>query len=125
MPLNASSPPSVPLTLSYSTASMWKWSLQATMSSQWAAQEAMGATSGGEQDLIKTILLETNPVLLAVTALVSLLHTVFEMLAFRADVSFWRAAKSLEGVSVRSLFVSLFSQAVVLLYLLDNDTSYM
>ena len=105
----------LPLTVSYSTATMMVWSLQATMASQWAAQEAMGTSGAGESDMLKKVLLETNPVLLAVTFTVSLLHMVFEFLAFRADVSFWRAAKSMEGVSVRSLFVTLFSQTVILL----------
>ena len=74
---------------------------------------------------MKGVLLETNPVLLAVTAIVSMLHMVFEFLAFKNDVSFWRAAKSMEGVSVRTLALNTFSQLVIVLYLFDNDTSWM
>ena len=34
---------------------------------------------------------------------VSMLHTLFEMLAFKSDVKFWRHAKSMAGLSLRSL----------------------
>ena len=32
---------------------------------------------------------------------VSLLHTVFDMLAFRNDIGFWKNNKSMEGLSAR------------------------
>jgi hypothetical protein len=85
------------------------------------------------------MLLETNPYLLATTVAVSLLHMLFDFLAFKngdtsmevcssdsgADISFWKGKKSLEGLSVRTLFLNCFSQLVIFLYLLDNDTSWM
>ena len=37
----------------------------------------------------------------AVTMVVSLLHTVFDMLAFRNDIGFWNNNKSMEGLSAR------------------------
>ena len=37
----------------------------------------------------------------AVTMVVSLLHTVFDMLAFRNDIGFWKNNKSMEGLSAR------------------------
>lgn len=45
---------------------------------QAAAQQGAGAAS--ELDEIKRMFLETNPILLIVTAIVSVLHMVFEML---------------------------------------------
>jgi len=36
------------------------------------------------------VLLEGNPILLAVTGAVSMLHTVFDMLAFKNDIGFWQ-----------------------------------
>jgi peptidoglycan/LPS O-acetylase OafA/YrhL len=60
-----------------------------------------------------------NPVLLAVTLVVSLLHAVFEFLAFRNDVAFWRSAKSMEGLSLQSLSVNLFFSVVIFLYLVS------
>ena len=40
------------------------------------------------------------------------------------DVQFWRSRKSLEGLSVRSVFFNVFQSLVVLLYILDNETNY-
>jgi hypothetical protein len=122
----------VPLRLSYSPFALWRFALASQMESQLAMQEAMGGGGGGadtggggEGDLLKSILLDTNPLLLVVTAAVSLLHMVFEFLAFRNDVSFWRGVKSTAGLSVRSIAMSFVTQAIILLYLADNDTSWM
>lgn len=70
------------------------------------------------------MLLETNPYLLGVTFIVSLLHTLFDFLAFKNDVAYWRRKKSMKGMSVNTLAVQCVSQTIVLLYLFDNDTSY-
>ena len=40
-------------------------------------------------DEIKRIIVETEPWFLALTAVVSVLHTIFEFLAFKNDISFW------------------------------------
>lgn len=71
------------------------------------------------------ILMDTNPILLAITTIVSLLHMVFEMLAFKNDVQFWRQRKSMEGLSLRSIAVSAVYQGIVLAYLWDNDPPWM
>ena len=47
---------------------------------------------------------------------VSLLHTLFDMLAFKNDIAFWRNNKSMVGISLQSMLLGLFSQAVDLLY---------
>jgi hypothetical protein len=118
--------PVVPLTVSYSPVSMWRWALEAQMTSSWEMQSAMGTAGEGDTDMIKSILVDTNPLLLGVTVVVSLLHSIFDFLAFRNDISFWRSAKSLEGLSVRTVAMSVFFQGVIFLYLLDfGDTSYM
>lgn len=55
-------------------------------------------------DEIKRIFVETEPWLLAITAVVSVLHTIFEFLAFKNDISFWSQKDSMEGISVKSLY---------------------
>ena len=142
--------------------------------------------------------METNPYLLAVTMIVTLVHTVFEFLAFKngelilfvtiniinkkffdlgvivnffffpyllwsqlpslllgltlsrklwvvlstkipviiiqhglpnllvfvlLDIQFWRSRKTLEGLSVRSVFFNVFQSVIVLLYVMDNETN--
>ena len=51
----------------------------------------MGEEDGDEQDQdsIKEAFLETNIYLLAITFAVSILHTIFEFLAFKNDIQFW------------------------------------
>lgn len=55
-------------------------------------------------DEIKRIFVETEPWLLGITAVVSVLHTIFEFLAFKNDISFWSQKDSMEGISVKSLY---------------------
>ena len=41
----------------------------------------------------------------------------------RTDIQFWRSRKTLEGLSVRSVFFNVFQATVVLLYVMDNETN--
>lgn len=74
-------------------------------------------------DDIKRIFIESNPYYLGVTMIVSLVHTVFDFLAFKNDIGFWRQNKSMEGLSARTMVLNACMQVVIFLYLLDNDTS--
>lgn len=73
--------------------------------------------------MLKEILLDTNPYLLGTTILVSILHMIFEMLAFKSDISHYRNKKNNVGISTRSILGNVFMQSVILLYLLDNNDS--
>ena len=68
---------------------------------------------------------ETDHILLSVTMLVSLLHTVFEVLAFKNDIHFWKNKDSMEGISVKTLYTQTFCSFIIFLYLCDNETSFM
>jgi hypothetical protein len=48
---------------------------------------------------------------------------LFDFLAFKNDVSFWRRKQSLVGLSSRTVIWRAFSQAVIFLYLMDEETS--
>ena len=78
----------------------------------------------GESDELKRVFLEGNPYLLGLTTIVSLLHSVFDMLAFKNDIGFWKNNKSMEGLSARTIIINALCQLVIFLYLLDNKTSY-
>jgi len=115
----------LPLNITYAPVSVLKAAMYAQMEQLWATQRSMGLSSEGDAEEMKRMLVETNPMLLGTTAVVSLLHTVLEMLAFKSDVAHWRRTTSMEGISVRSMFWKLGMDVVVLLYLLDNETSWM
>ena len=90
-------------------------------------KQAAGGAAGSEIDMFKTMLLETNPWFLALTIVVSLLHSLFELLAFSSDVRHWKNKDDLAGVSVGSIVTNVVVQLIITLYLLDNneDTSWM
>lgn len=116
----------VHLSLTFQPISMMKFQLYAAqgMRNKWSSMLGAEALENeDEQDYIKEALLETSPILLGMTIVVSIAHSVFEFLAFKNDIQFWKDRKSLEGLSVRSVFFNLFQSVVVLLYVLDNDTN--
>lgn len=124
MPVN-STVSHVNLTLTFSHMQLWKWQLylSQSMKSQWYGGMLAEDSSDEDQDTIKRTLLETNPYLLVLTVAITLVHNVFEFLAFKNDIQFWRNKKSLEGLSVNSVLFGCFTQLIVLLYVLDNETN--
>lgn len=61
---------------------------------------------------MKRVFLEGNPYLLALTMCVSMLHSVFDFLAFKNDIGFWKENKSMEGLSARSIVINAVCQLV-------------
>ena len=124
VPLNASVA-AANLTLTVAPLSLFRWQLYEQMERTFEHQRAMGTQGEGDGDELKRIFLEGNPILLAVTTVVSVFHTVFDMLAFKNDIGFWRQNKSMEGLSARTITFNAGCQLVIFLYLLDNETSWM
>uniref|UniRef100_A0A669QLC7 CLPTM1 regulator of GABA type A receptor forward trafficking n=1 Tax=Phasianus colchicus TaxID=9054 RepID=A0A669QLC7_PHACC len=76
----------LPFRLSFCPLSLWRWQLYAAQStkSPWNfLGEDLYEQSDEEQDSVKVALLETNPYLLALTIVVSIVHSIFEFLAFK------------------------------------------
>ncbi|XP_054806037.1 uncharacterized protein LOC129308731 [Prosopis cineraria] len=115
----------LPLHMEVGPISMTKWQLFLQIDQSFQIHRSYGSMLEGEGDELKRVFLEGNPYLLAVTMVVSLLHSVFDFLAFKNDIQFWNKNKSMEGLSAKSVVVSFISQLIVFLYLLDNDTSWM
>jgi len=90
-------------------------------------ESTAGGGDGSEFEMIKEVLLDTNIYLLGTTVIVSIFHMIFEMLAFKSDVSHWRNKKDNVGTSVRSILANVVMQSIIFLYLLDNNenTSWM
>lgn len=115
----------LPLNLEVAPISMTKWQLFLQIEQSFQVHRSYGSMLEGETDELKRVFLEGNPYLLVITMIVSLLHSVFDFLAFKNDIQFWNKNKSMEGLSAKSVVVSFISQLIVFLYLLDNDTSWM
>lgn len=115
----------LPLHLEVAPLSMTKWQIYLQIDQSFQIHRSYGSMLDGEADELKRVFLEGNPYLLGITMVVSMLHSVFDFLAFKNDIQFWNKNKSMEGLSAKSVVVSFISQLIVFLYLLDNDTSWM
>lgn len=125
----------VPLYITLNNLAGWKYTLISSMDEGMKTQQQQAASGspmasasdGSEFEKLKEILLDTNSYLLATTVFVSILHMVFEGLAFKSDISHWRKKKDNVGTSVRTILANVFMQGVIFLYLVDNSdgTSWM
>jgi hypothetical protein len=108
--------------ITFAPTSLSRWQFLAQMEASLELQKGMGV---GEKDTddVKRMITETNPTLLAVTFVVSVFHILFDILAFKNDIEFWRNAKSFKGLSVSNLAMSFVAQLIIFLYLQENDTS--
>lgn len=125
MPINETTK-TLELHLTYSPISLFRWQMYESQRMRQKWFSVLGdepEQSEEEQDSLKRALVETNPYLLGITMIVTLVHTVFEFLAFKNDIQFWRSRKTLEGLSVRSVFFNVFQSVIVLFYVMDNETN--
>lgn len=127
-PINATDT-KLPLHVTYQAIGGMKFQAFASLTQGFdQAAQQQGSAGGAEMDEVKRMLTETSPWLLITTAIVTVLHMVFEMLAFKSDVSHWRKKdKDLVGVSLNTILTNCFVQLVILLYLQDSseETSMM
>ncbi|KAI8900570.1 cleft lip and palate transmembrane protein 1-domain-containing protein [Globomyces pollinis-pini] len=113
------------MTITFEPLSMWKFQLYTQFEESFRMQTEMMGVDKSETEQIKRMFLDTNPILLGITVLVSVLHSVFDFLAFKNDIKFWKDKKDMEGLSFRAIILNVIFQTIIFLYLLDNDTSYM
>jgi hypothetical protein len=108
---------------------MWRFQMMVQMDDSFRMQKTLfGGNSASETEIdqIKQMLFDTNPYLLALTFGVSILHSIFDFLAFKNDIQFWKDRRSLEGISVRTILVNVGLQSIIFLYLLDSgETSWL
>lgn len=125
----------LPLHITLKNTPSWQFTIMASIDEgqKMNREKAMRGESvgpggdGAEFEEFKRILIDSNPYLLATTGVVSILHMVFEMLAFKNDVSHWRKKKDNVGTSFRTIIANVIMQTIIFLYLLDNNenTSWM
>ena len=114
----------LPLHLAIEAVGPWKFAFFVQMEQSFSMQKSWGMSNSGESDEVKRIFLEGNPIFLALTIMVSMLHSVFDMLAFKNDIGFWKENKSMHGLSARTILINAGCQLVIFLYLLDSETSF-
>jgi len=75
-----------------------------------------------EIDNMREMFFSINPSLLAVTIVASLLHLLFEFLAFKSDISHWSEIDRtrLEGISRSSTVMNAIVSVFTFVYMLDK-----
>ena len=125
----------LPLNIHLNTLKSWKFNILASIdegmkinAAKAARGEAVGpGADGTEIEEFKRILMDSNIYLLSITGVVSILHMIFETLAFKNDVAHWRKKKDNVGTSLRTILANVVMQIIIFLYLMDNTehTSWM
>lgn len=115
------------LKISIDTKSFWVFRLASSFGeSLQRAGESSGSFVSDEYEELKELFTETSTWLLLLTLTVSILHSLFDILAFKNDVQFWRAKQDdLQGISCRSIFVNVACQSIILLYLVNQRSSWL
>ena len=99
-----------------------RWRLLTHLSQSIESQKQFGFEQSDIDDL-RRLIADTNVTLLGITMLASALHLLFEFLTFKSEVSFWRNNTDLTGLSVRSLFLDMMGQFIIVLFLIEKDSS--
>uniref|UniRef100_A0A8C1BCW9 Lipid scramblase CLPTM1L n=1 Tax=Cyprinus carpio carpio TaxID=630221 RepID=A0A8C1BCW9_CYPCA len=117
-----SSTTELPLTISYDSIALGKLRFWIHMQDAVYSLQQFGFTEK-DADEIKGIFVDTNLYFLALTFFVAAFHLLFDFLAFKNDISFWKHKKSMVGMSSKAVLWRCFSTIVIFLYLLDEQTS--
>ena len=115
----------LPLELHYSPLSISRFQWFLNLRNSFAMQEKSLGISEKESEEMRGMFVHTNPVLLYSTIGVSVLHLLFDMLAFKADFQFWRSVETTAGLSRRAVVMNFFMELVILLYLMDQGASWL
>jgi len=103
-----------------------RWRFQQHMERSFSQNAKIFGEDSEEMLQMRDLVANTNPTLLTATFVVSLLHLIFEFLAFKNDVVFWQscdAAMLNKFVSVQSIVVGIFMQLLLLAYLWDESSN--
>lgn len=80
-----------------------------------------------EDDLngVSQMLQDTPLWLLSTTFVVATLHMLFDILAFKGDIDFWRKLRTTQGISFTNLVAGLACQVIVGLYLWAEEATWL
>ncbi|XP_064467316.1 lipid scramblase CLPTM1L-like [Ornithodoros turicata] len=121
IPVNASVP-QMSLKIVINPISVGRLRLMISVGEAFKAMSSFGLATK-DTDEVKGLFFDTNFYVLLLTLLVSGFHLLFDFLAFKNDVNFWRHKQSFVGLSLRGVVWRGASQVVIFLYLMDEDTS--
>jgi Cleft lip and palate transmembrane protein 1 (CLPTM1) len=100
-----------------------RWAFYAIMDESFSVHRKLGIMEESDMDDIRGLLTENPAELLALTMVISMFHLLFDALAFKSDITYWREMGSAQGLSVRSIGLGLFGQLIVAMYLREQEAS--
>ncbi len=120
--LNTSLPdPAIKLRFTPTSVGAHRLLAQVSMALQQTKQS--GLISEEDLDEVVALLSPDRLYVLILTYVVSMLHTLFAALAFKNDISFWRAPGSMQGMSRRSVLGNAICSVIITLYLWEQRQS--
>ncbi|XP_031564751.1 cleft lip and palate transmembrane protein 1-like protein [Actinia tenebrosa] len=112
----------MPLIVEYSPISLGRLRMWSSVHQSLATMKSLGF-SDKDLDDIRGLFTEVNMYLLALTFAISIFHILFDFLAFKNDINFWRKTDSMVGLSSRTVVWRCVSSFIIFLYLLDEKAS--
>nr|KAG5707486.1 hypothetical protein BaRGS_011990 [Batillaria attramentaria] len=120
-PINISSEV-MPLTITYSPISVGKLRMWTSFLESFKMLQGLGFTEK-DTDEIKGIFADTNFYFLLLTFAVAAFHLLFDFLAFKNDIQYWKQRETMVGLSSRGVVWRCIQTIIIFFYLLDEDTS--
>jgi len=112
----------VPIKVYFTPVSLGRLRIWSSVESTLDKMTDLGFTENDLDDL-KGIFTDTNLYFLGMTFAISLVHMLFDVLAFKNDVSFWKQKETMEGMSTRTVVWRCISTTIIFFYLMDEKTS--
>jgi hypothetical protein len=103
-----------------------RWRFQRHMEMSFEQNAKLFGEGSEEMLQMRDLVANTNPKLLTATFVVSILHLLFEFLAFKNDVIFWQSCSAdtlNKYMSVQSILVGIIMQLLLLMYLWDESAN--
>ena len=116
--LDPNSTEEIEFTISVSFNGFWLWSNKLG----WDHEYLQSPLISEQYTEIKTTFTRNKYLVFTWLAL-AFAHLIFKVLAFKEDVSFWLESENLRFTSIQSVFFNIISEIIILLYLLDENTS--
>ncbi|XP_076470465.1 lipid scramblase CLPTM1L-like [Babylonia areolata] len=120
-PVNSSSH-TMPLSITYTPISVGKLRLWTSFLQSFQMLHSLGFTEK-DTDEIKGIFADTNFYFLLLTFAVAAFHLLFDFLAFKNDIQYWKQRQTMVGLSSRGVSWRCIQTIIIFLYLLDENTS--
>ncbi|XP_041375751.1 cleft lip and palate transmembrane protein 1-like protein [Gigantopelta aegis] len=121
LPINTSAE-QLPLTITYSPISVGKLRMWTNFLESFKMLQNLGFTEK-DTDEIKGIFADTNFYFLLLTFAVAAFHLLFDFLAFKNEITYWKRRKTMVGLSTRAVIWRCISTIIIFFYLMDEKTS--